>query len=625
MAGNVEQLPDGMRSVRKDAPRGRYLNDTEAQIDDILVGLGHLLRRHLNTLLVFALIAGLIYAFALPLVTAVIGVALGFARLFLLIVFSAAGILVQFGVLFWFLGRGRTYWVQPGESGVTFDDYRGNPEVLESASRVVTLLRGVKSFRDMGGEHIRGLLLIGPPGTGKSYLAQAISTEAGVPFGYASAPSFQNMFLGISSLRVMMLYRKARKLAKKYGACILFIDEVDAIAQTRQGTQGGGMGGLFGGGSSILNELLLQMDPPPQEVKLLGKIARSLGLRRKRVENPPVLTIAATNLPDVLDPALLRPGRFDRKIIVDKPSAEGRREVIEYYLSKVAHDPEIPIDYMIHDTIGYTPAALRYVINEAVIHAHFEGRAAVTYDDFSAAREFHELGLKQPVPGMSQEERRRIAYHEAGHAVAGYILFPRHRVVKVTIVRHASALGMASYKPSEETYTQDRDAVLADITVSLAARAAEELFLGVQLNGVQSDLRQATQRATEMVSAYGMGGSLYSAANVGPFATDMVTRRKVERILAHQFREARRLLQANASSVHAVAAALLDEDELNEMQLRAIMEQFEIIKPEALPEPEWTDADERSALREQALVVPAPGVLEASSEAAAELPQTRPD
>jgi ATP-dependent Zn protease len=498
--------------------------------------------------------------------------------------------------------------------------------VLESANRVVTLLRGVKSFRDMGGEHIRGLLLIGPPGTGKSYLAQAISTEAGVPFGYASAPSFQNMFLGISSLRVMMLYRKARKLAKKYGACILFIDEVDAIAQARQGAQGGGMmGGMLGGGSSILNELLLQMDPPPQEVKLLGKIARSLGLRRQRVENPPVLTIAATNLPDVLDPALLRPGRFDRKIIVDRPSAEGRREIIEYYLGKVTHDPEIPIDYMIYDTIGYTPAALRYVINEAVIHAHFEGRSAVNYDDFSAAREFHELGLKQPIPGMSQEERRRIAYHEAGHGVAGYILFPRHRVVKVTIVRHASALGMASYKPSEETYTKDREAVLADITVSLAARAAEELFLGIQLNGVQGDLRQATLRATEMVNAYGMGGSLYSAVSFGPFPADMITRRKVERILAHQFREARRLLQANAAAVHAVAAALLEHDELNEMQLRAIMEQFEIIVPEPLPEPEWTDDDERFALREQALVGPLPGIIEAPAEAAAGMPEPTPE
>jgi cell division protease FtsH len=209
--------------------------------------------------------------------------------------------------------------------------------------------------------------------------------------------------------------------------------------------------------------------------------------------------------------------------------------------------------------------------------------------------------------------------------VAGYILFPRHRVVKVTIVRHASALGMASYKPSEETYTKDREAVLADITVSLAARAAEELFLGIQLNGVQGDLRQATLRATEMVNAYGMGGSLYSAVSFGPFPADMITRRKVERILAHQFREARRLLQANAAAVHAVAAALLEHDELNEMQLRAIMEQFEIIVPEPLPEPEWTDDDERFALREQALVGPLPGIIEAPAEAAAGMPEPTPE
>src|SRR5690606_10783111 len=207
------------------------------------------------------------------------------------------------------------------------------------------------------------------------------------------------------NLRVMMLYRKARNLARKYGACILFIDEIDAVGASRSGPGGnngaGMLGGMMGmGGTGLLNELLLQLDPPPQELTRIGKILRSLGRRKRRVDIPPVLSTAATNLPDTLDQALLRPGRFDRKIVVDAPSADGRREIIEYYLAKVNHDPDMRVDFMVYDTIGYTPVAIRYVINEAVIHAHFDGRSQITYDDFTYARETHELGLRQPISSM---------------------------------------------------------------------------------------------------------------------------------------------------------------------------------------------------------------------------------
>src|SRR5439155_13870190 len=205
-------------------------------------------------------------------------------------------------------------------------DYKGNPEVLEAAKQVVTLLRGAKEFKDMGGEAIRGLLLVGNPGTGKSYLGQCIATEAGVPFGYMSAPSIQGMFMGMGTMRVMGLYGKARKLAQKYGACILFIDEIDAIGKSRSGMPGMGMGGMMmGGGGGALNELLNQMDPLPRDswkVRLL----RRFGLRRRKADMKPVLTMAATNIAEVLDQALLRPGRFDRKITVDLPDGDGRRE-----------------------------------------------------------------------------------------------------------------------------------------------------------------------------------------------------------------------------------------------------------------------------------------------------------
>src|SRR6266480_5647461 len=248
--------------------------------------------------------------------------------------FAVMFIIIQFGALFWFLGRPRLYWVMPGETGVSFDDYKGNPEVLEAARRIVLLIKGAEEFREMGGSPVRGLLLSGDPGTGKSYLAQCMSTEAGVPFAYASAASFRAMFIGMDVLMIKRLYAKARRLAREYGGCVVFMDEFDAIGMSRSARGGGTMamgGGIFGamGGTGGLNELLMQMDPPNVETGWFKKVLRILGLYHSRVQTQPVLTVGASNIPESLDPALLRPGRFDRRIHVAPPTDKYRGEVIE--------------------------------------------------------------------------------------------------------------------------------------------------------------------------------------------------------------------------------------------------------------------------------------------------------
>lgn len=402
----------------------------------------------------------------------------------------------------------------------------------------------------------------------------------------------------MGNIKVMNLYRKARRFAREYGACILFIDEIDAVGMARSRNLAGGgaigldgasaevggrenvmmgMGGM-GAGSGILNELLLQMDPPPQD-HWWGKLLRTLRLRRKKTEMPPVLTMAATNLAESLDAALLRPGRFDRKIVVEAPDAEGRREVIEYYLSKVKHEP-MPIDRMVSDTIGYTPVAIKYVVNEATIHAHFDGRAAINYWDFTQAREVHEWGLKQPIRSMSYEERRRIAYHEAGHAYAMVKLLKKERLTKVTIVRHGSALGFAAWKPEEEIHTRTKEEILDRIKISVASRAAEELFLGIQMNGVTSDLQSATFHAALMVGAYGMDNSFFSYLLFGLqglSAPDVKPR--VEAIIQEQYRQVKQLIEQNREAVIAIAEALVLRNELTDIDVKEILDRVEAEHP----------------------------------------------
>jgi ATP-dependent Zn protease len=541
-------------------------DELDRKIDAVLGRVGTLLR----TLFIIGAVAFFVFFIVIPRweewgQTILFGLYLVF-QLFFAILFM----IIQFVALFWFLGKPRIYWVMPGETGVGFKDYKGNPEVLESARQVVTLVKGVKRFKQMGGQPIRGLLLEGPPGTGKSYLGQCIATEAGVPFGYLSAPSIMGMFWGMDMLRVMSLYGKGRKLARKHGACILFIDEIDAIGKARAG-QGNafGMGGMMmGGGAGALNELLNQMDPLPRD-SLKDRFLRWFGLRKGRSEQPPVLTIAATNLVSVLDPALLRPGRFDRQLRVSAPSFDGRKEVFEYYLAKVKHQ-DLPIDQMVAETVNYTPAQIKHIVNESVVHAVWNGRDAITYEDFRWALETYEWGLRVPVLGMSDTDKRRLAYHEAGHAVAAVKLLKRYRVARATIeARHdIGAAALVAWKPAEEIHTMTKDELVAQMQISLASRAAEQIFLGEEMTGASGDLASATSLAEQMVKLYGMNGSLTSYGGLmggqNPFGGGGGggPSREVDRLLDQNFKRVKLLLEEHRAAVVAVAEALVEKHAL---------------------------------------------------------------
>jgi ATP-dependent Zn protease len=562
-------------SIRVVEPDEKRRDPELQQIERVLDGLFGRLVRAWKTFLWLGVIGFLLWLFVLPNMGSWWQYILYGAFMLFQLFFAIIFMIVQFVALFWFLGRPRMYWIMPGETGVGFKDYKGNNEVLEVARRVVTLLRGVKEFRQMGGEVTRGVLLIGPPGTGKSYLAQCISTEAGVPFGYLSAPSIQGMFWGMDVLRIWGLYNKARKLARKYGACILFLDEIDAIGKSRSGMGGmgmGAMGGMFGGGGGSLNELLNQMDPLPRDDSLKTKLLRKLGLRTRKADIPAVLTMGATNIAEVLDPALMRPGRFDRKIVIDYPDYDGRKEIIEYYLNKVAHD-EMDMDRFSNDTIGYTPVAIKHVINEAVVNAHFNGRHAITYLDITRAREVHEWGLRQPIKSQTVEERRLISYHETGHAIAQYYLGADNDepLAKVTIIRHGQALGLSAGQPTHERLVHDKDYFLNHIKISLASRAAEELFCNSATNGVTSDFRQATYLAGLYLGVWGMNGTFYSGLAFGQVIPDAPIKREIDKLLKEQFREVKELLLHHWDECVAVAETLLDRMELDADEVEQII------------------------------------------------------
>jgi len=541
--------------------------------------------------------------------------------------FAMAFLIVQFVALFWYLSRGRTYIIYPGEYDVTFDDVRGQKAAVEATSEVVKLFQGFKKFRKMGGYPPQGILLEGPPGTGKTLLSKAIAGEVNVPFIYASASSFNNMFMGVANLRVSRLFTRARKFSERFGGAVIFMDELDAIGsrggmaqtmepypfhepfrhgledrlaegapekQPRRGLLGfvdrifaGNMG--MGMGGMLVNELLVQMDGLEQPRGLGRLLRRTIPLfirkrLKRKVPSYNILVIGATNRADALDPALLRPGRFDRRLHVGLPDKEGRKDIADYYLNKVRHE-NVDLEKLAKATVGYSPARIKNVINEALIFALQESRDSLNWGDIWSAKLTDEIGLKQPVE-YNEEEKIKIATHEAGHAVASWHLEREELQMQViTIIKRESALGLVSYQEKEERYVRTRSDVMARIKTTLAAGAAERIWFGETTTGVSSDLRQATWAAATMVGLFGMGKELYSfgtipnelagGSSIGALLRDGEVREEANEILLQARAEIEELLREKSVIVEGVRDALLEREEIVGEEIEKLFSELE--------------------------------------------------
>ncbi len=366
---------------------------------------------------------------------------------------------------------------------IRFADVIGIDEAKEESWEVVQLIKDHARLKKIGGKILRGILMIGPPGCGKTYLAKAIATEAGLPFLSMAASEFNEVFVGVGSSRVRSLFKKARSLAYGFGGCVIFIDELDAMGHKRVFNQ-------FSGAetNTTQNQLLVEMDG------LTGK-----------AEN--VIVIGATNASeDILDPALLRPGRFDRKVYITKPSLEGREQLFKYYLSKIKHEASIDYGRLARKAVGKTPAEIENVVKESALIATRNGKEVVTLKEISEAIERIELGVKQRIK-MNDREKEMTAYHETGHLIVTYLLHPTDDVFKASIIPRKSSLGVVHHTPREEYFTQDRQTILANIKSALAGYVGEKVKFGTTSNGVASDFQKAMYLAHQMVWRCGMGPS----------------------------------------------------------------------------------------------------------------------
>jgi ATP-dependent Zn protease len=505
------------------------------------------------------------------------------------------------------LGSGRSphVLIRPEHIEVGLEDVRGLDGLVDEVVRSLNVFLGYSTFRErLGGNPRRGILFEGPPGTGKTYLAKAMAKQAGVPFLFVSAPAFQSMWFGMTGARIRSFFRTMRKAARREGGAIGFIEEIDAIGSERgslsmapapaSGWSVSPMVSPSTGG--MVNELLIQMqsfDQPRWGQKSRDRLAEWINgylpagrrIRTRRPEYHNILLIAATNRADSLDPALLRPGRFDRRLYFDLPTKRGRRDLIDYFLERKAHHEDLDEDEarerLAHDTLGYTPVMIEHLFDEALLVALKGGRDSMRIADVYEAKLAEEVGLRQPVL-YTDGERRAIATHEAGHATAAYFLGTTRRLEVLSIIKRRQALGLLAHADLEERFTKSRSELEASLAISLAGMAAEELYLGESGTGPASDLSAATEVAALMVGALGMAGSLVSweAVAEGPVAhrnlvakvlSDSEGKRSVEDLLSEQKERAAKVLAENRDVVDALRDALMDRDELVGEQIAAVI------------------------------------------------------
>jgi cell division protease FtsH len=447
-------------------------------------------------------------------------------------------------------GRSRAKRIEPSQQTVTFDDVAGIDEAKAELTEIVDFLQNPDKYRRLGGKIPRGVLLSGAPGTGKTLLARAVAGQAGVPFFSMSASEFVEMIVGVGASRVRDLFNQAKEAAP----AIIFIDELDAIGRQRGGTAS------LGGNDEreqTLNQILTEMDG----------FDPAMG----------VIVLAATNRPEILDPALLRPGRFDRRVNVQSPDTVGRRKILEVHTRSVPLDPSVDLDAIASTTVGMVGADLANLVNEAALTAARLGHEKVWQADFTNALERIVLGSERKIM-MSERDRERTAYHESGHALVGMLTPGADPVRKVSIIPRGPALGVTLSAPEADRFSYDQDYLLGRIKVALAGRVAEKLIYGEITTGAESDIQQLTQIARQMVGRWGMSDAVGPVAVIprdgqGPLLpgvsevseqTQRVVDEEVRRIVERCENEVRSLLSENRSRLDALVAALLEKETLDQ-------------------------------------------------------------
>ncbi len=457
-------------------------------------------------------------------------------------------------------GKSKARMLDEANNSITFADVAGCDEAKEEVFELVEFLRDPSKFQKLGGRIPRGVLMVGSPGTGKTLLAKAIAGEAKVPFFSISGSDFVEMFVGVGAARVRDMFEQAKKNAP----CIVFIDEIDAVGRQR----GAGLGGGNDEREQTLNQLLVEMD----------------GFEG----NAGVIVIAATNRPDVLDPALMRPGRFDRQVVVPLPDIRGREQILLVHMRKVPMSPDVKADIIARGTPGMSGADLANLVNEAALFAARSSKRLVDMHDFERAKDKIIMGAERRSIVMPEEERRNTAYHESGHAIVAVLLPKTDPVHKVTIIPRGRALGVTMQLPEQDRYSMDRNHMLNMIAVLFGGRIAEELFMHQMTTGASNDFERATEIARNMVTRYGMsdelGPMVYGENDAEIFLGRSVTTQKnvsestmqkvdeeIRKIIDSQYAVARKLLEDNRDKVEAMAKALLELETIDADQIADIM------------------------------------------------------